>query len=114
MTLPFYVLAVLGMIALPVAAGSVTRRRLAAPWWLFCVGMAAFVASQLYHLPLNHGLTKLGVLGPVSPNEPTLLRTALILGLSAGVCESLARAVGYGLLFRLRRAAQGTRSPASL
>jgi len=113
MTLPFYVLAVLGMIALPVAAGSVTRRRLAAPWWLFCVGMAAFVASQLYHLPLNHGLTRLGVLGAVSPNEPTLLRTALIMGLSAGACESLARAVGYGLLFRLRGAGQGTRSPAS-
>ena len=111
MTLPFYVLATLGMIVLPVVAGSVARRRLAAPWWLFCVGMAAFVASQIYHLPLNHGLTRLGLLGPVSPDEPTLLRTALVLGLSAGLCESLARAVGYWLLFRLRRNGQGAHSP---
>ena len=31
MTLPFYVLATLLMIALPVVAGSLTRRRLATP-----------------------------------------------------------------------------------
>ena len=48
----------------------------------------------------------------VSPGEPTLLRTALVLGLSAGLCESLARAVGYWLLFRLRRAGQGAHNPA--
>ena len=112
MTLPFYVLATLLMVALPVVAGSIARRRLAVPWWLFCVGMTTFVASQIYHLPLNGWLTRLGLLGPVSPDEPALLRTALILGFSAGLCESLARAVGYGLLFRLRKTGQVAHDPA--
>jgi ABC-2 type transport system permease protein len=112
MTLLFYVLVMLLMIALPVVAGSAARRRLAVPWWLFCTGMATFVASQIYHIPLNLWLTRQGVLGLVSASEPTLPRTALIVGLSAGFCESLARAVGYWLLFRTRRSSQGAHSPA--
>jgi len=112
-TVAVYILATLLMIALPLLAGSATRRRLSAPWWLFCVGMATFVASQAYHLPLNSWLTRLGLLGPVSPGEPTLLRTSLVLGLSAGLCESAARAVGYGLLFHLRRSTPVAHEPAS-
>ena len=97
-------LSVLLMILTPVAVAIVLRRYFAVRWWLFLVGAATFVGSQLYHLPLNDWLTDLGWIGPVSVDTPHLLRTAVILGLSAGICESAARAVGYGLLFRFGRA----------
>jgi len=66
--------------------------------------MAAFVASQVVHLPLNDWLTEAGIVGSVTTRGPTLVRSALILGLSAGLCESAARAIAYGLLFRWGRA----------
>ena len=112
MTLVPYVLATLLIVALPVVAGSVARRRLSAPWWLYCAGMAAFVASQTVHLPLNNWLARLGLLGPIAPGAPALLRTALVAGLSAGLCESLARAVTYALLLRLPRAGPRARRQA--
>ncbi|MBN1140017.1 MAG: YhfC family intramembrane metalloprotease [Anaerolineae bacterium] len=113
MILLAYIPVTLAIIALPVVLGSLVRRRLGAPWWLFCVGMATFVVSQVYHLPLNAWLGRLGVFGPIAPDEPTLLRTALLVGLSAGFCESLARAAGYALLFWLPKVRQTVRDPAS-
>ncbi len=100
MILFLYSVIVLLMILLPVALASAWRRRFDLPWWWFCVGMATFVASQVYHLPLNDWLTRLGVLGQMSPQSPDFPRTAVLLGLSAGLCESLARAAGYAALFR--------------
>jgi uncharacterized membrane protein YhfC len=98
------IIAVLLMILLPVAVGILLRRRLLVPWWLFLVGAATFVGSQLYHFPLNDWLADLGWIGPVGREAPDLLRTAVVLGLSAGVCESVARAIGYGLLLRFGQA----------
>ena len=98
------IIAVLLMILLPVAVGILLRRRLLVPWWLFLVGAATFVGSQLYHFPLNDWLADLGWIGPVGREAPDLLRTAVVLGLSAGVCESVARAIGYGLLLRFDQA----------
>ncbi|MBN1937433.1 MAG: YhfC family intramembrane metalloprotease [Anaerolineae bacterium] len=95
-----YILAISLMIVLPIVLAALARRRLGAPWWLFCVGMATFVISQIYHLPLNDWLTDLGVLKQPTPDSPLSIQTVLLLGLSAGVCESLARAAGYWLLFR--------------
>lgn len=99
-----YTLSILGMILLPLFIAAGLRRRFAVPWWLFCIGMLTFVVSQLYHIPFNNWLTKLGIIGPMSAGEPTLWRTALLLGLSAGLSETLARVVAYGLLFRRRLA----------
>lgn len=106
------VLSMLGSIVLPIGLGILARRRLAAPWWLFCVGSVTFVVSQIYHLPLNNWLTRLGVLAPLSQDAPHLLRTAVLLGLSAGLSESLARAAGYWILFRPRRMGEAGNSPA--
>ena len=101
MTIPFYTLSVLLMIALPIALAVVLRRRARAPWWLFCVGMATFAVSQAVHLPLNDWLGDLGVLSATLPQESAALaRQALILGLTAGLSEELARAAGYWLLAR--------------
>ncbi|MCB9421679.1 MAG: YhfC family intramembrane metalloprotease [Ardenticatenaceae bacterium] len=92
------------MILLPVTAAVVWRRRYPVRWALFGVGMLTFVGSQVYHLPFNNWLTDLGVIGPIGPDAPRLLATSLVLGFSAGLSESIARAVGYWLLFRWRKA----------
>lgn len=104
MTIFLYTITITITILLPVLLAVGLRRRVRAPWWTFCVGMATFVGSQVYHIPLNNWLTDLGVIGAVGPEAANLLRTAVILGLSAGVSETAARALGYGVLFRLGKA----------
>ncbi len=106
MTLFPYTLSIFGMIFLPLALAAWLRRRYVVAWFLFCVGMAAFVASQVYHLPLNEWLVDVGLIGPVSPDAPDLWRTAVVLGLSAALCETLARVVAFWILFRYHRAEQ--------
>lgn len=100
MTVPFYTISVLLMIALPVALAVALRRRARAPWWLFCAGVATFAVSQAVHLPLNDWLGDLGVLSATLPQGAALVGQALILGLTAGLSEELARAAGYWLLSR--------------
>jgi ABC-2 type transport system permease protein len=96
----FPVISISGMILLPLILAIAWRRRYMVPWWLFCTGMLTFVMSQLYHFPLNDWLTELGLIGQVAPGAPALLRTAAVLGLSAGFSESVARAIAYWVLFR--------------
>ncbi|MBP6470869.1 MAG: YhfC family intramembrane metalloprotease [Chloroflexi bacterium] len=96
------------MILLPVGAAVWWRRRVVVPWYLFCAGAAAFVASQAYHIPLNNWLTDLGVIGPVAADAPKLLQTAVILGMSAGLSEGVARAAAIGLLRRFNKAHRWT------
>ncbi|MCA9945663.1 MAG: YhfC family intramembrane metalloprotease [Anaerolineales bacterium] len=104
MTITFSTIAILLMILIPLGLAIWLRRRFRVPWLLFCVGMLTFVGSQAYHIPLNNWLTKLGVIGEVSPDAPNLLATAVLLGLSAGLSETIARVVGYWLLFRKKLA----------
>jgi uncharacterized membrane protein YhfC len=93
------------MIALPLALGAFLVRRLRLPWGLFGAGGLTFLASQVVHLPFNRWvlqpfLMRFGV-GPES-GPAGLLVVALLLGLSAGVCEEGARYLAYR--FALRRA----------
>ncbi|WP_420642432.1 YhfC family glutamic-type intramembrane protease [Candidatus Leptofilum sp.] len=104
MTIFLFTFAVLLMLFIPLGLAVWLRRRFAVPWLLFCLGMLAFVGSQTYHIPLNNWLTDLGVIGEVSPNAPNLWRTAVILGLSAGISETVARVLGYWFLFRRKLA----------
>ena len=97
-----YTLSVLAMIALPLLLAAALRRRFPAPWWLFCLGMATFLLSQAIHLPLNNWLGDLGLLTEEMEGRE-LLQNAIILGLTAGLCEELVRAAGYGLLAWRRR-----------
>ena len=97
-----YTLSVLAMIALPLLLAAALRRRFPAPWWLFCLGMATFLLSQAIHLPLNNWLGDLGLLTEEMEGR-ALLQNAIILGLTAGLCEELVRAAGYGLLAWRRR-----------
>ncbi len=99
-----YTLSTSLMILLPLATAVYFRRRFVVPWWLFLAGAATFAASQTYHLPLNDWLTDLGLIGPIVKSDANFVRTAVILGLSAGLCETIARVVTFGLLFRGRAA----------
>jgi ABC-2 type transport system permease protein len=66
--------------------------------------MGTFIGSQLLHFPLNNWLADLGILKQ-SPSlqGAALIRTAVILGLTAGFSETLARVVGFWWIFHLDR-----------
>ncbi|MCP5095848.1 MAG: YhfC family intramembrane metalloprotease [Chloroflexi bacterium] len=106
MTIFLYTLAVTITILLPLTLAILFRRRIAVPWWFFLIGVVTFIGSQIYHIPLNNWLTDLGVIGTIEKDAPNLIGTAIILGLSAGLSESIARAIGYALLFRKKKADQ--------
>ncbi|MBK9055224.1 MAG: YhfC family intramembrane metalloprotease [Chloroflexi bacterium] len=93
-------LSILFMLLLPIGLAMAWRRRVAVPWSYFCVGILTFVGSQVVHIPLNNWLTDLGLLDPTVEAGPIWVRTILLLGLTAGLCEEVARAVGYWLLAR--------------
>lgn len=78
-------LMVLGPIVLVIWAG---QRHGWQPRWIGA-GALTFVGSQVVHLPLNWGLSQVGLLGDATGID---VQTALVLGLSAGICEELARA----------------------
>ena len=91
MIISLYTISISLMILLPVVAAVMWRRRFAPRWWLFCVGMLTFVGSQIYHFPLNKWLSNLGVIGEIKPDAPDLLGTAVVLGFSAGLSETIAK-----------------------
>jgi len=109
MTITLYTISIALMIALPLVLAIALRRRYSTPWWLFALGMATFVGSQAVHLPLNNWLADLGFLAEgVAPAGTALIQNALLLGFTAGLCEEVARAVGYWFLWR-RKEVEGTR-----
>jgi uncharacterized membrane protein YhfC len=68
-------------------------------WKLWFAGALTFVASQVVHLPLNWAIGLLGA--PRAAGLLPLPWLALVAGLSAGLCEEVARYVA--LRFALRR-----------
>ncbi len=97
------------MILIPVVLAALLRRRFQAPWILFAFGTVTFIASQVVHLPLNALLVTLHVLPKTGINDPAipLIQSSIVLGLTAGLCEETARAVGYWLLKRARSLEDG-------
>ncbi len=78
-------LILLGPIVLVIWAGKRSDWR--ARWVI--AGAVTFIGSQVVHLPLNWGLSQAGLLVTSTPID---LTAALTLGLTAGLCEELARA----------------------
>ena len=104
LNIPFLIAAVLVqyplMLIFPLLLGWWIRRRYGVSWGIFGAGALTFVASQAVHLPLNWAL---GLLGPGRGVALWPLGAmALVAGLSAGVCEEVARWVV--LRFFLKRA----------
>ena len=85
-----YTLNFLLMMSLPFVLAAFLARRLGTRWGLVWVGAVTFVASQVVHIPLNSLLGRLGVLKIATSGWP-LVELAVVAGLSAGVCEELAR-----------------------
>jgi uncharacterized membrane protein YhfC len=85
------------MLAVPVALGLFLRRRWGLPWTLLFAGAVAFIGSQVVHLPLNYGLTALFRLDwmPKPLEVWQLPFNAVVLGLTAGLCEETARYLVY-------------------
>lgn len=104
MTILLFSISIIGMLLLPLILAVALRRRFVVAWYLFCVGMATFVGSQIVHLPLNEWLADIGLIGPISVDAPDFVRTAVVLGFSAAICETAGRAIGYWILFRYRAA----------
>jgi uncharacterized membrane protein YhfC len=100
-----YPLNTLLMIGMPIALAIWLSRKTRAPWMLFGVGAVTFIGSQLVHLPLNWGLTAL--FKALQPNpQPQwwhLPFNAIVLGLTAGLCEETARYFGYRWLAKKAR-----------
>ncbi len=101
------VITVLFVIFLPIGLAIALRRRFSVPWWYFMVGIFTFIGAQVVHLPLNHLLSQMGILPEGARSGGELILMAMILGLTAGVTEELARAVGFGLAKQARRFEDG-------
>lgn len=102
--LPFLVQIVF-MLGFPLALGFFIWKRLGIRWGLFGVGAITFIVSQVVHLPLNSGLTaafKVGWL-PKLPEAIHLPFNAVVLGLTAGLCEELTRYLVYRFWIRKAR-----------
>jgi ABC-2 type transport system permease protein len=97
-----YGFSILMMILLPVILAAGLRRIAQPAWILFGVGCLTFTLSQVVHLPLNNWLASIGVLPGTANASPPLLQTALIIGLSAGLCEELLRAAGYAVIRKIK------------
>ena len=85
-----HVLNFLLMWAMPIALGVVLARRFRRGWGLWFAGAVTFILSQVVHIPLNLVLSRLGVFS-AAPAAWQLPVSAAVLGLSAGLCEELAR-----------------------
>ena len=85
------------MIAMPLALGVYLYRRLGADWRLFGMGTVTFIASQVFHIPFNIWVLNpiIARLGPSMAVPAQLAVVALLLGLSAGVFEEVARYLAY-------------------
>ncbi len=106
MIILLYSLSILFMILLPVGLAILLRRRFETPWILFSVGALTFAVSQVVHIPLNNWLSSIGVL-PGKAGTPSVWQTAIVIGLTAGLCEELARTGGYFLMRKARSLADG-------
>jgi len=97
-----YTLSVILMVVLPVVLAAWLRRVTPVPWLLFSLGALTFAISQVVHIPLNEWLSDVGWLPGEATADLPLWRIALTAGLTAGLCEELARTAGYLFLQKIR------------
>jgi uncharacterized membrane protein YhfC len=98
-------MSVLGMIILPILLGFWLTRKFKLSWKLFFAGAAAFIASQILHIPFLAGMTAFFANGTL-PSPPAAWSTAfnaVFLGLAAGVFEETSRWVLYKFILRKNR-----------
>lgn len=99
----FHLLNALLMIAMPLGLGIYLTRRFGLDWAVFGVGAVSFIGSQVLHLPFNAW-----VLNPILKDlgfgeGGSLALGAMLLGLSAGIFEGLARYLALAFWARKAR-----------
>lgn len=86
------------MIAMPIGLAVFLVRKLKTEWYLFGIGTATFILSQVFHIPFNHWVLKplVASLGlDFTQKGWQLAAMGVIFGLSAGLFEEIARYLGY-------------------
>lgn len=91
-----YIVSFLGMILLPIILWIIFTRKYSLSWKLVLAGGLTFIASQILHIPLVVGLNKF-------LQNSSLLATAIILGLLAGVFEETARYILFKFILKKSR-----------
>ncbi len=91
----FYAVSALLMLAMPLALATWLARRFRTNWGHFGIGVAAFVGSQILHIPFNNWVGARGWLPDASAGVRELLVVAVFLGLSAGVFEESFRYLSF-------------------
>jgi uncharacterized membrane protein YhfC len=85
------------MIAIPISLGIYLTSKFRLGWKIWMAGGAAFVASQVFHLPFNLTLLNpiLANIQQALPGMRGVLVVTTLLGLSAGMFETTARYAMY-------------------
>ncbi len=91
-----YVVSFLGMILLPILLWIIFTRKHSLSWKLVLAGGLTFIASQILHIPLVLGLNKF-------LQSASLLVTAIVLGLLAGIFEETARYILFKFILKKSR-----------
>lgn len=99
MLIAAYIVSFLGMILLPILLWIIFTRKYSLSWKLVLAGGLTFIASQILHIPLVVGLNKF-------LQNSSLLVTAIILGLLAGVFEETARYILFKFILKKSRSWQ--------
>ena len=95
-----YVLSLLVMVGLPILLAVVVTRYFKVSWWVVLAGVLTFLGSQALHYPAVIGINALfnnGTL-PIPSGQWVPVVNGVIGGLLAGICEEVARWVGFKLL----------------
>jgi uncharacterized membrane protein YhfC len=79
----------------PIALWVYLRKKHGVAVMLFVAGGVSFIGSQVVHIPMLIGVTKLFKVWKVIPEAWALPFNAILLGLMAGACEETARWVVY-------------------
>lgn len=95
-----YVLSLLVMVGLPILLAVVVTRYFKVSWWVVLAGVLTFLGSQAIHYPAVIGINALFSNGtlPIPTGQWVPVVNGVIGGLLAGICEEVARWVGFKLL----------------
>jgi len=106
MLLVMHILSPMLMVVIPLVLGAWVVRRWRLDWALFGLGAVTFIISQILHIPFNQFILspQLERWGWLSADGWPWVMVALMLGLSAGLFEELAR---YFVLKRISSRVQG-------
>jgi ABC-2 type transport system permease protein len=98
------IISILLCLILPIFLFTQLRKRWKISWIFFAIGAGGFIFSQIVHIPLNYLLTNIHWIADLeSATGIPLWRTAILMGLTAGLCEELTRWLVLVLVTKFQR-----------